>query len=408
MTKSLRFLGKVNDLNDAIVTVTLGQETVFEGMIAQDRAHDILFEVPGIPQNYTGLIPMTISISQGSLTMGEILINHGYTPNPRFTEHTKSKIKSVSSWSEKILILSEITDPEFSADQLEFLQRDDPAIWNQQEQLLYKHQCHLAHTDSDLWESSNKWSNVQDARQNVIIDGVCQTPQRDSAATGTWHWTVSAGQVLSYDLVISKIPSLRSLFNMSDNRGKYEISGMCVDLLIDYIPVAELNNIDAKILDIGIGRFSTGWHELSRKEIKGQKHGLDIAYHPAAEVYDDFVVADIQGIIPVEDNTYDAVLCSNVFQEQSKQLGMPESEITGPLATEWNTDCLDEILRIMRPGAVLVVTVSRCFWPLFKSKLQQLKSSNKIHVLSQRWEYEHDFMSEFLPTLMLMSLTKSQ
>lgn len=404
MTKTLRFFGKTNSVKDVTVVVTLGQHTVFDGIIAPGQENHVLFEVSAVPLDFTGLIPMTVRVTNGSVTMGEILINHRYILNPAFDDHTKSRIRSAATWSQKILMLTDIADPVFSADQIEFLQQDDPAIWNQQEQLLYKHRCHLALTGPDLWESSGQWSSLADSRQNVMIDHVQQT----SGTTGTWHWTVSTGQTLSYDLVISKIPSLRSLFNTPDNRGKYEISGMCVDMLIDQISVAQLNNIDAKILDIGIGRFSTGWHELDRKEIKGQKHGLDIARHPAAEVYDDFVAADIQHIIPVADNTYHAVLCSNVFQEQSKQLGIPESEITGPVATEWNTDCLDEILRIMRPGAVLVITVSRCFWPLFGSKLQQLKSSNQIRILSQRWEYEHDFMCEFLPTLMLMSLSKPE
>jgi len=398
-------------MEDVTIAVTLDQRTVFDGIIPHDHSSDVLFEVSDIPWDFAGLIPMTVTVISGSVTMGEILINHGslnhgVIQNPRFDRHVKSRISSVHNWSEKILVLADVADPVFSAGEIEFLQQDDPAIWNQQEQLLYKHGCHVALTGPDLWESSGKWTAMRDCRQNVRINHVEQTPQREPGETGTWHWAVPAGAVLSYDLVISKMPPLRSLFDTENNRGKYEISGMCVDLLIDHFSVEYLNKIDAKILDIGIGRFSTGWHELTRREIKGQKHGLDIAYHPAAQVYDHFVVADIQHVIPVADNTYDAILCTNVFIEQAKQLGIPACEITGPVTTTWNTDCLDEILRIMRPGAVLAITVSRCFWPIFGPRLQQLKISNRIHVLSQQWEYEHDFMSGFLPTLLLMSLTK--
>ena len=46
-------------------------------------------------------------------------------------------------------------------------------------------------------------SGVRDPRQNVVINGRLQTPDRGIGMTGTWHWTIGPKTTFEHDLVIT-------------------------------------------------------------------------------------------------------------------------------------------------------------------------------------------------------------
>jgi len=55
---------------------------------------------------------------------------------------------------------------------------------------------------NDYADVSIETDYVRDARSNVTIDGIKQTPNR-SLGRGAWHWVVKSGSTLEHDLTVS-------------------------------------------------------------------------------------------------------------------------------------------------------------------------------------------------------------
>jgi hypothetical protein len=66
--------------------------------------------------------------------------------------------------------------------------------------------CVIANTNPVVGAGPKLFLGVNgagDARSNVFIDGVAQTPNYTEGLAGTWWFRVSAGSVLTHDLVVS-------------------------------------------------------------------------------------------------------------------------------------------------------------------------------------------------------------
>jgi len=383
--RTLRFYGD----SDSVVTVhvTYKSATVFDGIIPAMQ-DGILFEINDVQLAHADCVPMTVSVSGGTLVMKEILINYQQTQNPIYNDQTKSRFRSAVDWNEKVSLFAELAVPPFSSSDLELLQSVDPDAWASQEQLLSEHNCSLTVYDANTWQMVA----AGEFRHNVKIDGVSQIPARELTTQGAWHWTVYSGSVLCYDLMIAPAGWMRQIF-----QGKYQLPWVLMELLIRSISRDKFNNPASHTLDLGVGNGQIG-QALRTHSYPGKLHGLDITKKESflAQDYDEFVIADIRNVLPLRDSVYDIVICSNVFEKYSL------AETDPPL----DHNCLDEILRVMSQDAVFVFCVDRYNWSRFEKKLQQLTLMKKIHILNQRWDWHRDEIYMFPPNMMCVALIK--
>jgi len=396
--RTLRFLGTSTH---ADVTVTLGNHTVFTGPVPSGP---VLFEISDFSMEFVGSVPMTITVNTGTVTMQEIMINAQRIPNPKYSD--QSKFRSAVTWNEKVSLIAQLATPAFSESEIELLLSDpfyiryhDETRFLKQTQLLNKHGCNLTIHDLDSWAPVC----VGESRFNIMINHCPQSVQRDAGENGTWHWTITAGSVLSYDLKIDPVSDICQFM------GEYQLPR----ILIDMLPQSALKN-NIKILDIGVDIGQVA-QELYQQSIPSELHGLDVTAKEFGEKhrYADFIIADITQKTPLADHTYDLAICSNVLGALGefdntgawKPHGFHESEFSD-YPTLVGATCLEEILRILRPGAIFVFSVTRAFWPEFDHKLNQMEYQGQIKLLKHSWEYHQDGYYMFPPRHMCVMLEK--
>lgn len=269
-------------------------------------------------------------------------------PNPIYNSQNLSRFKSTMTWAEKLSVITELASPALSQDQIEFLHSEDPANWPAQDQILNQHGCGLTVLVTD---------------SSTEID--------------------------------SKIPTVYDI--PQEFQGAYILPKLTVDVLIKVMPLEKLIRPDIKILDIGTGRGQI-LQQLRNHNVSGQVHGLDCpdrpSYYQSDHTYDKFISADLRYTLPIQDNTYDVIVCSNVLIESVMQM-----ENDPPLSE----DCLDEILRVLVPGGIFVFNSDRFMWAAFDQKLNHLTT---IGILEQQWGYHRDRLYMFPPTRLCTALTK--
>lgn len=391
LSRSLRFFGALPEHGDVILSVTVNGQLIFDNHIVQ--GHDnFLFEVNDIAMDFTGSVPMEVLISRGTLTMSTVMINYNRIPNPIYNDHTLRRFQSAMTWSEKISIMRDLADPGFSQDQIDFLLLDDPAQWIQQEEILDHHGCGLTVLDPAAWREVNL---DDEPRTTVTINGILQIPQRGVDEIGAWHWPLTAGDVMCCDLMIAKTPTIHGM--NKEFLGAYTLPKMIMDFLAEQIPLNELKRYDLKILDIGTGTGEM-LRELRTHGIHCECHGLDtpnkISPYVLSNEYNQFIEADLRYPLPIQDNTYDIIICSNVFLASVMQL---END---PALTE---ECLDEILRILKPQGIFVFSACRSSKAAFDRKLNNFTN---ISVLAYSWGYHRDKIYMFPPTRLCIAVRK--
>jgi len=397
-TRTLRFLGTSSA---ADITVTMGTQIVFDGSVGPGPA---LFEISDFSMDFAGIMPMTITVNTGTVTMQETMINGQPILNPKYRD--QSKFKSAVTWHEKVHLIAQLATPAFSESEIELLLSDpfyiryhDEARFRKQNQLMNEHGCNLTIRDLDSWAPVC----VGESRFNIMINHCPQSVQRGPGENGTWHWTITAGNMLSYDLTIDPVSDI------SQFMGEYQLPR----ILIDMLPRSALKN-NIKILDIGVDIGQVA-QELCQQSIPSELHGLDVTAKEFSvkHRYADFIIADITKKTPVADHTYDLAICSNVLGALGefdntgawKPHGFQESELPD-YPTKVGATCLEEILRILRPGAIFVFSITRAFWPEFDLKLNQLEYQGQIKQLKHSWEYHQDGYYMFPPRHMCVMLEK--
>jgi ubiquinone/menaquinone biosynthesis C-methylase UbiE len=370
--RTLRFFGSIDNNQEVSMLVTVAQRTVFNGTITAAR-QDFLFKVYDIPMDSIGSLPVTISIASGTLTWGPVLINYNRIPNPIYTSEVLTRFKSAVSWAEKIFIMSALAVPAFTQDQIKFLLSEDPAHWAAQNELLHQHGCGSTVIYSDSWR-------VVDSQ----LDGQL----------------MKSGDTLHYELMIPNTPTVHDLGQ--DFQGAYILPQGTIDVLTKVVSVDQLNRPGIKILDIGTGAGQI-LQTLRDQRVNSEIHGMDIPnkadYYVLNSTYDQFIDADIRYPLPIPPDTYDVVVCSNVFMQS-----VMEMENDPALSAE----CLDEILKVLVPGGILVFNVDRLCWVDMDAKLNHLMDSQEISVLAQTWMYHRDRMYMFPPTRWCGCVTKIQ
>ena len=201
LVKSLRFLGQVSGDTDVSMIVTMAGQSVFDGTIAaidNNKSSVVLFQTQ-IPSVCSNIIPMTVMVSSGTVVMEQVLINQQLVFNKNYNSFQLAAFQNANK-EEKLNLISKIANPPFTDQQLEFLRSPDPKDWDEQKQLIDRHQCSLEIADPNVWASIP----IDDPRKNVMLNGILQQPQRRPDQNGTWHWTIESGNILSYDLVFAQ------------------------------------------------------------------------------------------------------------------------------------------------------------------------------------------------------------
>ena len=144
---------------------------------------------------------------------------------------------------------------------------------------------------------------------------------------------------------------------------QYRSPTVVADLLRPHLAKAQ-----TRVLDIGCGTGLAGRalavHGFT--EIEGLDLSPEMAQVAAdSGAYRAFVMADLNATLPVLDATYDAAMCCGTFT-------------TGHVSAA----CLNEILRILRPGAPFAFTVKRSEWDAlgFGGKIAALEASGALRV----------------------------
>jgi len=144
---------------------------------------------------------------------------------------------------------------------------------------------------------------------------------------------------------------------------QYRSPTVVVDLLRPH-----LANAQARVLDVGCGTGLAGRALAAHgfTEIEGLDLSPEMAQVAAdSGAYRAFVMTDLNATLPVLDATYDAAMCCGTFT-------------TGHVSAA----CLDEVLRILRPGAPFAFTVKRSDWDAlgFGVKIAALEASGALRV----------------------------
>lgn len=387
-------LGANNHCETAIITITLGDKTIFHGSLTgQGQTVDILETVP---TEFFGQLPLTITVHDGGLlSVSDCQTNNQFVVhNKRYDEQTKSKFKSAATWNEKASIFAESAT--FTSEQLALLRSEESEDWLEQLQLLIESGWAPTATDGDRWSEIS----TVDVQYNSQV--FLQPTQENADKNSLWHYVLRPGGVLSCNLIFNEV----QLFASGKRREP--------NILVEMLSTQVLKN-NPKILDIGVGQGAV-WYELQKHQILREIHGLDITKKEgfrAADFYDNFIVADITKTIPLPSEFYDVVICSGVLGHGGKpKIGLinpdeiPANQYKTDYPVKVDADCLEEILRISRPGATLVFSITREAWHEFDDKLNQFKNSGQIKTIVQRWEYSDEENYMFPPRHMCMILEK--
>jgi hypothetical protein len=150
-TRTVQMFGLAYGSSPAEIAVTLDGATVYNGTVTTTDAlvpslpnleianSTVQFCTFEIPVEFEGTMPMTCSVSNGTVIFAQIRANY----------------------------------------------------------------CAIANTDPVYGSGANVFYNIDgsgDARSNVAIDGVAQPINHDEQYNGTWWFTVNSGSVLTYNL----------------------------------------------------------------------------------------------------------------------------------------------------------------------------------------------------------------
>lgn len=207
-TRTVQILGMGFGSSSARVTATANGTQVFTGTVTTvnqpvpqlpnfDLLPDqtILFTFE-IDTAFTGQIPMTCTVENGTVIFGDIQANYVPIANPVYSPEQISTLQNPSTTrSQKLAIWTQVATPPFTAEELATLEDPNTSSATVAE-ITNAHGCAIT-----VGSGASVYSSIDDtdARSNVVIDGVAQLPDRGDLP-GTWWWTINNGSTLSYNL----------------------------------------------------------------------------------------------------------------------------------------------------------------------------------------------------------------
>lgn len=181
------FSGDIPTLNSTVVSLS---DSVF------------LFEGGEVPVDFTGSVPMEITVNSGTAFFVTVEANYTISPNPVFTpEQYAQLIDPATPANVQLSIVEPVANPPFTADEIAFI--TDPASdYTIVEDVLESHGV-LPYVKNGSNVFTTGFSDG-DCRSNVTIDGepqVVPVPRPDGK-TGDWGWTVNQSSVLACNIDI--------------------------------------------------------------------------------------------------------------------------------------------------------------------------------------------------------------
>jgi hypothetical protein len=209
--RTVQILGMAFGSSTATVVATANGTQIFAGTVTTvdqpipalpnldltvDQVPLFTFE---IDTAFTGQIPMTCTVTNGTVIFGEILANYVSVQNPVYTsEQVAILTDPAATRSQKIAVWAQVAIPPFTTEELATMEDTSTTSWVACNEIADAHGCALI-----VSSGSTTFGTIDntDSRGNVYIDGVQQTPDY-ADLPGTWWWTINNGSVLSYSLEV--------------------------------------------------------------------------------------------------------------------------------------------------------------------------------------------------------------
>ena len=208
--RTVQILGQGYGSSPAEITVTSNGNIVFSGTVnTADQPLPVLpdpsvqltnvlcsFE---IDMAFTGQIPMSCTVSSGTVIFADILANYKQIPNPVYTtEQFSTLIDPATTQADRVAIRESVANPSLSQQDIDIL-LNPPYLTEQQTEICVVHNCTtFVSSGVDGYEPLDN----TDARSSVTIDGIVQTPNHGDLP-GTWWWRISNGSTLAYLLEVN-------------------------------------------------------------------------------------------------------------------------------------------------------------------------------------------------------------
>jgi len=202
-TRTLKFYGRGYGETPAAISVTQNGVNVYTGEVTTinaprtDWPDQVVLFTSETTVDFTGTIPMSVEVTNGTVVFAWITGNYCMIPNPVYNSAQLEILQSpTSTKEEKIAVYSAVAVPPFSSEELAILETGTALETNA---VLESHNAMVM-----ISSGSDGYSLIYsgDERSSVEIDGVLQsTPDpRPGDQTGTWFWSVDQDSVLTYDL----------------------------------------------------------------------------------------------------------------------------------------------------------------------------------------------------------------
>jgi hypothetical protein len=201
---TVQILGQGYGETPAQITGTANGNVVFSGTI-----HTINQSPPMLPENSaavdpavlftfdidyegTGEIPMTCTVSEGTVIFGAIIITGATGPDALYTTEQVAILKNpATTLAERVAIYTAVANPPLSQQEIDTL-LDPTTTPEQTEAILVAHNVYPPGEEPIVYP---------DLRSSVTINGIAQNPDR-IGLPGTWWWTIDAGSTLAYNLIV--------------------------------------------------------------------------------------------------------------------------------------------------------------------------------------------------------------
>ena len=207
--RTIKFYGRAYGTEPCAMTINCNGATVFSGEVptvilkpgqrAPVPVPNMNKEVDtvelcsfDIVKTVTGLVPMTIEVTAGSVLLGEVMSNYMMILNPAYSIDQLAKLgHPASTDTDKLTIYNAVAVPPLSLAEKTALM--NPAILDtDKDPILSAHGC-----DVMISTGANFAATQYEVRHNVTIDGVPQTPDTTDFTGGTWWWMLQAGSTMT-------------------------------------------------------------------------------------------------------------------------------------------------------------------------------------------------------------------
>lgn len=212
--RTIKFYGRAYGTEPGAMTINCNGATVFSGEVPTvilkpgqrapvpvpnmnkdiDTVELCSFD---ILKSITGLVPMTIEVTAGSVLLGEVLSNYMTILNPVYSIDQRATLsRSSATDSDKLAVYNAVAVPPLTMDEKTALL--NPAILDtDKDAILSAHGC-----DIMVSTGATCTATQYEVRHNVTIDGVPYVPDTTDFTGGTWWWMLHEGSTMTCNFEI--------------------------------------------------------------------------------------------------------------------------------------------------------------------------------------------------------------